>query len=188
MYQQRQCFVDVIQWMPNKVPISKQFSVMKLDFIAIDGIMQVSGRLDKAPVGFEACHPIILARVSQITHLIISHFHVLTANGGIGLTMNSLFQRFWIMKATSAICRVITNCTHCRLRYAKPNQQLMASLPQDQLQVHSHLFAYCGVDYFGPLIICQKRSNIKRYGCLFTWLTTRADRLRLLLTCLQMHL
>ena len=130
MYAQRQCFGDVIQRMPNKEPISKQSSVMKLDPIVIDGIMRVGGRLDRAPVGFEARHPIILAHVS---HLIISHFHVLTGHGGIGLTMNSLFQRFWIMKATSAIRRVITNCTHCRLRYAKPNQQLMTNLPQDRL-------------------------------------------------------
>ena len=177
MYEQRQCFGDVIQRMPNKMPVSKQSSVMKLDPIVVDGIMRVGGRLDRAPVGFEARHPIILAHVSHITHLIISHFHVLTGHGGIGLIMNSLFQRFWIIKATSAIRRVIINCTHCRLRYAKPNQQLMANLPQDRLQVDSHPFAYCGVDYFDPLIVRQKRSNIKRYGCLFTCLTTRAIHL-----------
>ena len=72
---------------------------------------------------------------------------------------------------------MVTNWTHCRLQYAKPNQQLMANLPQDWLQVDSHPFAYCGVDYFGPLIIRLKRSNIKRYGCLFTCLTTRAVHL-----------
>ena len=77
--------------MPNKVPVSKQFSLMKLYPIVIDGIMRVDGRLDKAPVGFEARHPIILAHVSHITRLIISHFHVLTGHGSIGLTMNSLF-------------------------------------------------------------------------------------------------
>ena len=128
MYKQRR-FGDVIQWMPNKVPVSTQSSVMKLDPIVIDGLMRVDRQLDRVPVGFEACHLIILAHVSHITHLIISHFHVLTGYGGIGLTMNSLFQRFWIMKATSAIHRVITNCTHCRLRYAKSNQQLMVNLP-----------------------------------------------------------
>ena len=62
-YEQRQCFGDVIQRMPNKVPILKQSSVMKLDPIVIDGIMQVGGQLDRAPVGFEARYPIILAHV-----------------------------------------------------------------------------------------------------------------------------
>ena len=130
-YKLWQCFGDVIQQMPNKVPVSKQSSVMKLDPIVIDGIMRVGGRLDRALVGFEARHPNILAHVSHITHLIIFHFYVLTGHGGIGLTINSLFQRFWIMKVTSAMCRVITNCTHCWLWYAKLIQQLMANLPQD---------------------------------------------------------
>ena len=123
--------------MPNKVPVSKQPSVMKLDSTVIDGIMQVGGRLDRAPVGFEVRKPIILAHVSHITHLVVFHCHVMTGHSGIGLTMNLLFQRFWIMKATSAIHRVITNCRHSRMRYTKPNQQVMANLPQDRIQVDS---------------------------------------------------
>ena len=43
--------------------------------------------------------------------------------------------------------------------------------------MNSHPFAYTGVDYFGPLMIRQKRSNVKRYGCLFTCLTTRTVHL-----------
>ena len=53
----------------------------------------------------------------------------------------------------------------------------MAEFPPARLQMNSHPFAYTGVDYFGPLIIRQKRSNVKRYGCLFTCLTTRAIHL-----------
>ena len=85
MYEQRQCFGDVIQRMPNKVPVSKQSSVIKLYPIVIDGIMRVGGQLDRAPGGFEAPHSIILAHVSHIIHLIISHFYVLTGHGGIAL-------------------------------------------------------------------------------------------------------
>ena len=85
MYEQRQYFGNAIQRMPNKVPVCKQSSVMKLDPIVTDGITRVGGRLARAPVGFEARHPIILARVSHITHLIISHFHVLTGHGSIAL-------------------------------------------------------------------------------------------------------
>ena len=50
----------------------------------------------------------------------------------------------------------------------------MAELPFSQLQIHTHPFAYCGVDYFAPLIVQHKRLVIKQYGCLFTCLTTRA--------------
>jgi hypothetical protein len=34
-------------------------------------------------------------------------------------------------------------------------------------------FTYVGIDYFGPLYVRQGRSHPKRYGCLFTCITTR---------------
>ena len=73
--------------------------------------------------------------------------------------------------------RVLANCMYCRRRNAKPGEQIMAELPPARLQMNSHPFTYTGVDYFGPLMIRQKRSNVKRYGCLFTCLTTRAVHL-----------
>ena len=38
-------------------------------------------------------------------------------------------------------------------------------------------FSFVGVDYFGPLIVKAARTHLKRYGCLFTCLTTRAVHL-----------
>ena len=93
------------------------------------------------------------------------------------MTLNLLLQHFWIVKATSVVRRAISNCMHCRLRNAKPGQQLMANLPRERLQVDAAPFAYSEVDYFGPLNIRQKRSTVKRYGCLFTSLTARAVHL-----------
>ena len=46
-------------------------------------------------------------------------------------------------------------------------------LPFDRLQEESP-FTYCGVNLFGPFVICSKRKELKRYGVMFTCLCSRA--------------
>ena len=49
----------------------------------------------------------------------------------------------------------------------------MADLPKERLTSGDPPFTYVGVDYFGPFYVRQGRSNVKRYGCLFTCLVIR---------------
>lgn len=55
----------------------------------------------------------------------------------------------------------------------------MASLPQSRLEAFTPPFYNTGVDYFGPLLVKERRSTVKRYGCLFTCLVTRAVHLEI---------
>ena len=50
----------------------------------------------------------------------------------------------------------------------------MANLPKERLTSGDPPFTNVGVDYFGPFYVRQGRSNVKRYGCLFTCLVVRA--------------
>ena len=50
----------------------------------------------------------------------------------------------------------------------------MANLPPERCDPGKAPFSYTGIDCFGAFYVRQGRSEIKRYGCVFTCLTTRA--------------
>ena len=59
-------------------------------------------------------------------------------------------------------------------RNASPGSQVKADLPVDPIQPDKPLFTFVGIDFFGPLLVKQGRSRVKRYGCLFRCLVVRA--------------
>ena len=53
-------------------------------------------------------------------------------------------------------------------------QPIMADLSVEKLACQSPPFTKTGVDYFGPFYVTVRRTTEKRWGLLFTCLTTRA--------------
>ena len=60
----------------------------------------------------------------------------------------------------------------CKLR-GTIGEQMMADLPKDRFE-EAPPFTYCTVDMFGPFTVRVKRSDMKRYGAMFTCLASRA--------------
>ena len=77
------------------------------------------------------------------------------------MTMNLVAQQLWVVKCTSVIRRAIKDCMHCRRKFAKLQEQIMADFPSAGLQLNTHPFACTEVDYFGPLINRIKRSKVE---------------------------
>ena len=78
------------------------------------------------------------------------------------------------LELTAAVRHSIGQCIKCKRRNASVGKQLMADLPSCRVQTDKPPFYKVGVDYFGPFWVKQGRSRIKRYGCIFSCLTTRA--------------
>lgn len=150
----------------------------KLDpFLDEHGILCVGGRLRRANLEDDIKFPILLPRKGHITNLVVQHFHETSLHQGRTTTLNEIRSSgYWIVGGTSSVSDYIFNCVKCRKLRGSTQSQKMADLPEDRLHP-APPFTYCAVDYFGPWIIKEKRKEIKRYGALFTCMTSRAIHL-----------
>ena len=159
----------------RKSEIKKTSSLYRLDpFLGQDGLIRVGGQLSKSqelPEDFK--HPVILPRKSFVINLIVRDAHKRVAHAGRGITLNKLRSQYWIGNANSVVRHLISKCVVCRRLRGRAGEQKMADLPEERI-TPAPPFTYCGVDYFGPFLIKQGRKEVKRYGVLFTCLTSRA--------------
>ena len=128
-YPQWNCFGDIM----SKMQTNENFSQPSKS-----PLLRVGGRLDRASVSFDLKHPIILPHTSHLINLIVLHCHCITGHGGANMTLNQLLQRYWILRSTAVVRRVLNSCMHCRRRYEKPGAQKMADLPPSRLQIDTH--------------------------------------------------
>ncbi|XP_043222567.1 uncharacterized protein LOC122381883 [Amphibalanus amphitrite] len=138
-----------------------------------DGIICVGGRLGAAPVHARARHPFLLPGKGHVTDLVIRAFHALAGHSGREHVLAALRSRYWIIKANSAVRAVLSRCTSCRRRQAPVVSQVMSDLPPERVTPDEPPFTKVGCDYFGPFFVKSGRRQSKRYGVLFTCLTTR---------------
>jgi hypothetical protein len=139
----------------------------------------VGGRLQHSSLPYTSVHQFILPGKHHVTSLIIQHTHEREGHTGIQQTLNTLRQRYWIIGGVTSIKRVLHKCLVCRRLNSRPARQLMAPLPSCRVTSGKYPFESTGVDYFGPLHVKQARSVVKRWGCIFTCLRTRAVHLEI---------
>ena len=148
--------------------------LLRLNPFLRDGVMLVGGRLQHSQLGQGSKHPMILPSRHAVTDLVIRYYHETEGHAGQQHILALTRRKFWVLKGVSNIKRVIYNCAKCRRLRGRASSQLMAPLPASRVTPGNYPFEATGVDYFGPLYVKQGRALVKRYGCLFTCLKTRA--------------
>ena len=157
--------------------VKERSTIHKLDpFLDPTGILRVGGRLQQSSLSPNLRHPVILPKDNHVSVLIARHIHE-KSHQGRGSTMNAIRQSgYWIIGCKDIVARITHKCCMCRKLRGQLEVQKMASLPSDRTESVPP-FTYCAVDFFGPFTIRIKRSDVPRYGVLFTCLTSRAIHL-----------
>ncbi|XP_043244967.1 uncharacterized protein LOC122393202 [Amphibalanus amphitrite] len=149
-------------------------------FVADDGLLRAGGRLRRSSLPFEVIHPVILPKEGQVTKLIVYNAHEELHHAGRESTLSEIRHRgYWILHGRSVVSKCILGCIQCRRIRGSPCGQKMADLPTERTEM-SEPFEFCGVDAFGPFFVREKRSEVKRWGLMFTCFASRAAHLEVI--------
>ena len=155
--------------------VPKKSPLYRLRPVLDDDVLRVSGRLEFAPQKWESRQQIILPSSHVITKRIIEDADKkLHHSSGREYVLAKIRERYWPLQARRNVRKVLASCFLCRKVRSRPLTQRMADLPTSRLQTYSPPFTSTGVDCFGHFMVRQGRSQAKRWGCIFTCMTSRA--------------
>ena len=149
-------------------------------FLGPRGLIRSTGRIKHLTViDFDTKHPIILDSRHSVVLKFLIETHENNHHQGVEYVRALVQRKYAILKLRSTLRSIQRNCVTCRKFRAKPPTPIMSDLPKERLGYKLKPFTFTGVDYFGPLYVTVRRSTQKRWGFLFTCLTTRATHIEI---------
>ena len=141
----------------------------------------MSGRLKHANIPVQQKCPYIIPHESAISHMIAKHHHQ-KAHNSTEWTLGDIRMKYCLIRGRTIVKRVIRECITCRRLYASSTTQMMSDLPPERVVNDQPAFTVVGLDCFGPYMVKYRRSEVPRYGCIFTCFSTRAIHIEVLET------
>ncbi|XP_059062116.1 uncharacterized protein LOC131854947 [Achroia grisella] len=149
-------------------------------FVEDVGVLRVGGRLQYSQMSEEMKHPILIAKKSHFTHLLIAEAHSRTLHGGPQLMINYLRTKYWIIDVKNMVKLYVRKCVVCIRHGSIVEHQLMGQLPSVRVTACRPFFR-SGVDFAGPISIRTSKGrghhSYKGYICLFICMATKAVHL-----------
>jgi len=160
---------------------SKQLARLS-PYIDSKGIVRVGGRLGNSQLTDRQKHPVLLAKASHLSKLIVHHWHIFSCHSGTRLMISLISKQFWILSVRRVIGIEIKSCVTCvRLSAVNP-QPVMADLPPSRV-VQCRPFSKVGIDFAGPLrmkeLKLRKAREYKVYISVFVCMTVKAVHLEI---------
>ncbi|XP_018371806.1 PREDICTED: uncharacterized protein LOC108766801 [Trachymyrmex cornetzi] len=150
---QSDLFSNEIVALNQKRAVSKSSPLSILNpYMDEDGLIRIRGRLRRAYLPGATKNPIVL-HAHPLLVLIIQHHHLRTLHAGSQLTLASLGNEFWILRARATVRSVLYKCLQCTRERAAVPVELMGDLPAVRVNRTVRAFIHTGVDYAGPIAV-----------------------------------
>ena len=166
--------------------VPKSSKLYRLDpFVDNNGVLRVGGRLRRATLEFGEKHPVLMPKKNHVADLITRHYHRQVHHQGRQITHGAIRQAgYWLIGGHNTVARELSKCVTCKKLRGPVIDQRMADLPADRMEV-APPFTNVGFDVFGPWMIRSRKTrggavNSKRWGLVFTCLSSRAIHIELL--------
>ena len=109
-----------------------------------------------------------------MSNVVASQCHDQVAHADRGIAINQVrISGFWVIGLNIVVISTISKCVRCKHLRGQFQQQKMADLPRGRMREEAP-FTFCGVDMFGPFVVKNGRKEMKRYGAVYTCLSSRA--------------
>ena len=157
-------------------PLNRTSKIAQISpFSGPNGLIRASGRTKQLnEATFDVKHPVVLDGRHPLVRLLLEHQHKIHCHQGVNYLRAFVQQRFAVVKLRTILRTIVSRCITCRKRRVETLTPMMSDLPRGRLAFKKPPFSNAGVDYFGPFFVSVKRFTEKRWGFLFTCLTTRA--------------
>ena len=152
---------------------------LALFFRPEERIIRVESRERIVSGSYAEKNRILLPKDHQFVQLFLQYLHEKNFHMGIETTIAEARERVWIVSLRQALATTISKCQHCKIRRARPIMPTMGTLHESRAAFDQKPFSFVGVDCFGPMMVKEKRSEVKRWGVIFTCLTYRAVHLEI---------
>ena len=124
-----------------------------------ENVWRCGGRLTKADIPYSMKHPILLSKQHRFAVLVTERAHERTGHSGVKDILTEVRCKYWFARGRQFVRKIVYRCVRCRKLEGLHYRTVPAQpLPEFRMQ-EATPFAYCGVNFAGPLYITVREQQ-----------------------------